>query len=80
VFENNNLLQGGIGRKCLQSKVGRNPTAQVLVFFTQHVMKIMLTKYLLTKWVGHGLKSVGLGIDENLTREFCVSNEDYEVA
>jgi hypothetical protein len=43
-------------------------------------MKIMLTKYLLTKWVGHGLKSVGLGIDENLTREFCVSNEDYEVA
>jgi hypothetical protein len=40
----------------------------------------MLSKELFTKWVAQGLKSVGLNIGENLTGEFCVSNENYEIA
>jgi hypothetical protein len=79
VFEKNNLLQRGVGGKCLRSEVGRDPTAHVLVFFAQHVMKITLTKELLSKWVARELKSIGLNIGENLMGEFCVSNEDYEL-
>jgi hypothetical protein len=40
----------------------------------------MLTKELLAKWVAQRLKSIRLNIGENLMGEFCVSNEDYEVA
>lgn len=79
MFEDNNLLQRGVGGERLRSEIRSNPTAEILVFLAHHVNKIMLTKELLPEWVAHEMEGVGLNIGENLMGEFCVSNEDYEV-
>ena len=44
VFEDNNLLEGEVGREGSECKIRGDPTAEIFVVLTEHVDEIVFTK------------------------------------